>query len=402
MGSGAYVTLVTPVGGESESEVVAVLQRSLAEALAPYQRLQAVLILLFSGGVVLTAVIGTLIARSVTRPVLLLASSARKVAAGEYGPRLEIPQKDEIGELASSFNEMVKGLEEKDRVRSLLGKVVSPEIARELLSKEIELGGEEREVTVLFSDVRDFTTLSESRSPQEIVSLLNVLLTRMSRVVEANGGVVDKYVGDAIMAIFGAPLSRRDDPVRAVRTALDMAKAMAALNDELRRDGVPPLAIGIGVNTAEVVAGNMGSTTRLNYTVIGDGVNLASRLEGLTRMYGVPILVSESTKSQAPGFLYREIDTARVKGKTKTVTLYQPLGEGGEVDADTRSRLDAFHDALADLRRRDWSSARERIRALLALAPGERLYSFYLERIEDFLGHPPPEDWDGAFTHLEK
>jgi len=402
MGGEEYVTLVTPVGGASESDVIAVLQRPLAEALAPYQRLQAVLIALFSGGVVLTAIVGTLIARSVTRPVLLLASSARKVEEGDYSQRLVIPQADEIGRLAASFNEMVKGLEEKDRVRNLLGKVVSPAIAHELLSHEIELGGEEREVTVLFSDVRNFTSLSESRTPQELVALLNAYLTRMSGVVEANGGVVDKYVGDAMMALFGAPLRRDDDPARAVRAALGMARSMAELNEDLRRDGAAPLAIGIGVNTAEVVAGNMGSTTRLNYTVIGDGVNLASRLEGLTKMYGVPILVSESTRAQAPGFVYRAIDTARVKGKRKPVKILEPLGEEKDLDPAALAEVTEYHGALAEFRRRDWTKARDRFQALLESRPGTRLYELYLERVEGFIVDPPPADWDGAFTHLEK
>jgi adenylate cyclase len=402
MGGEDFVTLVTPLGGGPGEEVVAVLQRSLAEALRPYRALQMDLVLLFGSGILLTAAVGALIARSVTRPVLLLADGARKVEAGDYTQRLEIVQTDEIGRLAASFNEMVKGLEEKDRVRNLLGKVVSPAIAHELLSKKIELGGEEREVTVLFSDVRNFTALSESRRPQEVVALLNAYLTRMSGVVEEHGGVVDKYVGDAMMALFGAPLAHGDDPSRAVRTALGMARAMASLNEELEGDGLPGLQIGIGVNTAEVVVGNMGSTTRLNYTVIGDGVNLASRLEGLTKTYGVPILVSESTKASAPGFVYREIDRARVKGKTRPVTIYQPLGAEGDVGEEARIGLRAFEEMLRDLRGRDWDAARSKLRALGEAGPSARLYAFYRERIEACASSPPPPDWDGAFSHLEK
>src|SRR5262249_18832694 len=220
LGGEAFVTRIASLGGGDG--VIAVLQRSLAEALRPYRALEIDLVLLFSSGILLTVVVGAIIARSVTRSVLLLAASARKVEGGDYTQRIEIRQADEIGKLAASFNEMVKGLEERDRVRSLLGKVVSPAVAHELLRKEIELGGEEREVTVLFSDVRNFTTLAESRGPQETVSLLNAYLTRMSGVVEAHGGVVDKYVGDALMALFGAPLRNDDDPARAVRAALGM------------------------------------------------------------------------------------------------------------------------------------------------------------------------------------
>jgi len=402
LGGKDYVTLVTPVGGETEHPVIAVLQRPLAEALLPYRRLQRTLLLLFAGGIALTVLVGVQIARSVARPVATLASSARKVAAGDYDHRVDVPQHDEIGELATAFNGMVAGLAERDRVRDLLGKVVSPEIAHELLSKSIELGGEEREVTILCSDLRNFTHLSESRSPQELVSLLNGYLTKMSAVVEAHAGVVDKYVGDAIVAIFGAPLSRADDSVRAVRTALGMVEALKDLNGELRRTGAPELASGIGINTGHVVAGNMGSPTRLNYTVIGDCVNLAARVEGLTKFYGVPILVTGSTKACAPSFAYREIDTVRVKGRTAPVTLYQPLGDATAVDAESLAAADQLHGVLADVRRRDWTSAHQRLTRLASASPTDRLYAYHLERIDGYLSQPPPADWDGVFTHPEK
>ncbi|MBI3450598.1 MAG: HAMP domain-containing protein [Acidobacteria bacterium] len=397
-----YVALATPIAGATGTPVIAVLQRSLAEALGPYRALRNDLALLFIGGVILTLVVGVAIARSVTRPVLRLAEGARRVEKGDYSQRIDIPQQDEIGHLAASFNEMVKGLEEKDRVRNLLGKVVSPEIAHRLLSAGVELGGEEREVTILFADVRNFTPLAEGRSPQQVVSLLNAYLTRMSRVVEENGGVVDKYVGDALMALFGAPIAHEDDPARAVRAALGMARALEELNEELKRDGLPALAIGIGVNTAEVVVGNMGSTTRLNYTAIGDGVNLASRLEGLTKVYGVPILVSEATRDKAAGFVYREIDRARVKGRAAAVTMHQPLGEERDVDAAALVRLKGYHEALAEFRRREWAAAREKLEALGNATPHERLYHLYMERIAGFAAEPPPADWDGAHSHTEK
>ncbi|HZE88360.1 MAG TPA: adenylate/guanylate cyclase domain-containing protein, partial [Verrucomicrobiae bacterium] len=402
MGGVEYVALAQPVAGAAGTPVIAVLQRSLAEALGPYRALRDDLALLFAGGVILTLALGVAIARSVTRPVLRLAEGARRVERGDYTQRIDIAQQDEIGDLAASFNEMVKGLEEKDRVRSLLGKVVSPEIAHRLLSAGVELGGEEREVTILFADVRNFTPLAESRSPQEVVSILNAYLTRMSRVVEENGGVVDKYVGDALMALFGAPIAHEDDPARAVSAALGMARALGELNAELRRDGLPALEIGIGVNTAEVVVGNMGSTTRLNYTAIGDGVNLASRLEGLTKVYGVPILVSEATRAKAPGFVYREIDRARVKGRAAAVTMHQPLGAEREVDAAALERLEGYHLALAGFRNREWKASGEALQALSRATPDERLYHLYMERIAGFAADPPPPDWDGAHSHTEK
>ena len=269
-----YVSLVVPLKSSSE-QVLAVLQRSLDMALAPTRRLSLMLAGLFTLGLALSALAAMFIARRVTRPVLTLVDGAHRVKEGKFEEPVQVEQKDELGELANSFNTMMAGLAERDRVRDLLGKVVSMEIAEELLSKDIELGGEEREVTILFSDVRNFTELCENRSPQDVLSILNAYLTRVSNVIEAEGGVVDKFIGDAVMSLFGAPLSHADDASRALRTATGMCRALDELNHEFRQQGRPELTIGIGINTAVVVAGNMGSQTRLNYTVIGDGVNLA-------------------------------------------------------------------------------------------------------------------------------
>src|SRR5262249_27100495 len=215
--------------------------------------------------------------------------------------RVGLKQKDELGSLASSFNKMSEGLAERDRVRDLLGKVVSPEIAAELLRKDAILGGEEREVTVLFSDLRNFTSMSEKLAPQEMLEILNRYFTGMSAIIEKHGGVVDKYMGDALMALFGAPLADPDDADRAMQAALEMTEALDDLNRRWQKRGLPTIGVGIGINTDIVVAGNMGSETRLNYTVIGDGVNLASRLEGLTKTaeYEARIIISGSTLANA-------------------------------------------------------------------------------------------------------
>ncbi|MFL6530983.1 MAG: adenylate/guanylate cyclase domain-containing protein, partial [Chthoniobacterales bacterium] len=240
-----------------------------------------------------------------------------------------VRQEDEIGSLAESFNQMSEGLAERDRVRDLLGKVVSPEVAAELLRKDVVLGGEEREVTVLFSDLRAFTTMSERLSPHDMVAILNRYFTRMSAIVEKHGGVVDKYVGDALMALFGAPLANPDDADRALRTALEMTAGLDELNAEWIARGLSPLEVGIGVNTDIVIAGNMGSETRLNYTVIGDGVNLASRLEGLTKTpeYQTRIVISASTLARASGrYRTRRLGEVAVKGKSNATEIFALLG----------------------------------------------------------------------------
>lgn len=397
-----YVSLITALSTDHNPKIIAVLQRPLSAALEPFLRLRWALAALFIVGVLLSVLGATLIARSVTRPVLQLAAGARRIEQGDYHQAVEVAHRDEIGQLAQAFNRMGKGLAERDRVRDLLGKVVSPAIAEELLKREIELGGEEREVTILFSDLRGFTALSENRPPQEVLALLNTYLTHVSAVVETHDGVVDKYIGDAVMALFGAPLRHPDDATRAVATALGMCAALQTLNDRFEQRGWPRLGLGIGINTATVVAGNVGTPTRLNYTVIGDGVNLAARLEALSKLYRVPVIVSASTREAAPGFVYRELDRVRVAGKQSAVTLYQPLGRIGDMQPDLDQELATYAAALADYRACDWDGARTQFLTLREYGTAGVLYELYLERIDVFVRDPPAPDWDGSHAFTQK
>lgn len=327
-GDEEYVTLVTSLG-KSGTPVLAVLQQPIEEKLRPFHRLNRILLALSLVGLLFSLAGGVWIAHTVTRPIATLAQGVNRIERGEYGHTFHLPYRDEIGELASAFNHMSQGLAEKDRVRDLLGKVVSPAIAHELLNKGISLGGEERDVTILFSDIRGFTTLSESLPPTALLDLLNVYLTEMSAIVEMRGGVVDKYVGDAVMALFGAPLSHLDDADRAILAALDMLQVLENLNRKFEQQGLPPLDIGIGINTGRVVAGNMGSQNRLNYTVIGDEVNLASRLESLTKekMYATKIIISAATLQAACGaYQTRHLGEVIVKGKTRRTEIFALMG----------------------------------------------------------------------------
>lgn len=324
----SFVSYVVPLPAQN-AHPIALLQRSLDKELAPYLRLERTYLLLALLGLAVSAVLGVWIARGVSRPVLQLASGAREIAAGNYNYRVDLKQEDEIGSLATSFNQMSAGLAERDRVRDLLGKVVSPAIASELLRKNVTLGGEQREVTVLFSDLRDSTRMSEALRPEEMLTILNHYFTRMSGIVEKHGGVVDKYVGDALMALFGAPVASADDADRALRAALEMTTALDELNEQWQRDGLPNIGVGIGINTGVVVAGNMGSERRLNYTVIGDGVNVAWRLEELTKTpeYDARIIVSGSTLVKAKDKYHtRRLGEVAVKGKRIATEIFALLG----------------------------------------------------------------------------
>ncbi|MFQ5415910.1 MAG: adenylate/guanylate cyclase domain-containing protein [Myxococcota bacterium] len=397
----AYVSWLTPMS-DVGIELVVVLQRSLHDALQPFLRLRTVLLLVFAIGIALSLVGGILLASRVTRPVAVLVSGARRIEAGNYTDLVDVEQHDELGSLAASFNHMMKGLAERDQVRDMLGRVVSPQIAEELLSKKIELGGEERTVSVFFTDIRDFTTVSEHEEPQRLVKILNTFLTGVSTAIEKHGGVVEEYMGDGVKALFGAPVQHEDDAVRSVRASLELQRSMTAINAEIQELGGAPLTIGVGVNTGVVVVGKMGSISRLKYTVVGDGVNLASRLEGLTKRYGVGIVVSETTREKCPEIRFREIDRVQVKGRRAPVVLFEPVGHDEEVTAEQCRRIDLHHTALGHYRAGDWAAAAVGFGELASLEPETQLFALYLERIERLRREPRNPDWDGTFRFDEK
>ena len=392
----AYVLLSTPLDAHGKQDAVAVLGRSLRAELAPYRNLMHSLAALLGAALALAVMAAVAIARGVTRPVLELAQGARRIADGDYAGRIDVAGRDEIGTLAQSFNAMAAGLQDRERVRGLLGKVVSPAIAEELLRRPISLGGEEREVSVLFVDIRGFTARCEGASPAAVLALLNRYLTRVTEAIEAEGGVVDKYIGDAVMALFGAPLACEDHAARAVRGALGVQRAVAALNAELAAEGQATLEAGVGINTAMVVAGNMGSASRMNYTVIGDGVNIASRVEGLCPFYGAGILVSDATRAAAASELdFREVDRVRVKGRAEPFVIHEPVALH---DTDPA----AYAVALASWLARDFRAAADAFSALATTFPSDAVLAFHARRSARFAAEPPSPDWDGVHVHVGK
>ncbi len=316
-----------PVPLESGGHSLTILQYSLDEKLAPARRLSRIILLVSLGGMVLASFLGANLARRLSRPVQDLAQHTKLIAAGDYATQLQLHRQDELGDLAKAFNAMSAGLAERDQVRDLLDKNVSPEVAAQLMREGAALGGEEREVTILFADLRGFTTLSEKLPAREVVTQLNRYLDRMSAAIESCGGVIDKFIGDEIMALFGAPVATADSAHRAVQSALAMRTALQALNAEFAAEGLPPLAFGIGLNTARVIAGNIGSQRRLNYSVIGDGVNLAARLQTLTRRddLATDLILSEATLRSARAhadYAVRDLGQAVVKGREEPVRIY--------------------------------------------------------------------------------
>ncbi|WP_028865972.1 adenylate/guanylate cyclase domain-containing protein [Psychromonas aquimarina] len=391
-----YIVLYTRLA--ENKTVIAMLQRSLDQALKPYLRLKQTLQILMLLGLLLSLFGALFIARKVTKPVKALTLSVQKIEQGDYRTKIITGQKDEIGQLAGSFNQMAKGLEEKEKVRNLLGKVVSKEVAEELLCRKIELGGEEKLATVLFSDIRDFTSLCEGAAAQEILAMLNVYLTEMSSVIEFNHGVIDKYIGDAIMALFGVPVNHGNDAHNAVATAMAMNQVLQKLNKDKFGKAIK---IGIGLNTGRVVAGNMGSPDRLNYTVIGDDVNLASRLEGLTKFYDLPVLVSESTRNAADSFVYQEIDRVRVKGKQNAVAIFRPVALLSQISQSQWLEIEICSVMLSAYRAQNWKKAQEQLDQLELIKDSE-FCRIYRQRIQIFQTTQPPDNWDFTFEFTEK
>jgi adenylate cyclase len=286
----------------------------------------ATFVLLFAASA--SIAMGGRLATVMSRALGRLNAAQKKLEQQQYVHVDALKTGDELEDLATGFNAMVDGLKERDKLRTTFGKYMTQAVLEHLLAGRVELGGETLPVTVLFSDIRSFTTISEKMNAHELVALLNEYFTEMVGAIMGQDGVVDKYIGDAIMAVFGAPVPKPDDAVRAVRAAVKMREALATLNQRLVARGVPPIQTGIGIHTGDVVAGNIGSEERMEYTVIGDAVNLASRLESNTKELGVPILISEDTfRLVCEHFETRPVREITVKGRVQPVTTYEVLGE---------------------------------------------------------------------------
>ena len=293
----------------------------------------------------------------------------------------------------------------KRQLAGMFGQYIPPELVGEMVEKGVEnynMEGESRELTVLFSDVRGFTTISEGLDPKQLAQLMNEYLTPMTQVIHNHRGTIDKYMGDAIMAFWGAPIPDADHAQHAVLAALEMIQALTKLQAVFQAKGWPPIKIGVGLNTGIMTVGNMGSEFRMAYTVMGDAVNLGSRLESITKQYGVYIIVSEFTKNQAPNFVYRELDCVRVKGKEEPVSIYEPLAPTGQLAPEMQKELSVYREALKLYRAQNWDMAEMNFINLQKAYPERYLYGMYLERIAFFRANSPGKDWDGVFTFQTK
>jgi len=265
------------------------------------------------------------------------------------------------------------------------------------------MAGERREMTVLFADIRGFSSISESLAPADLKALLNRFFTPLTRVIFEAGGTIDKYVGDMVMAFWGAPLADDHHAIHAVTAALNMQREAERLRHEMPLAGYPAVMLGIGLNSGPMNVGDMGSEYRRSYTVLGDAVNLGSRLEGLTKHYGVHIVVGETTWTLArDAFVFRCLDRVRVKGRDEALTIYEPMAPAGEASEALRAEVAAHEAALAAYWRQDWQTAKDGFDQLAAHHPEDPLYRLFLDRIDALVIDEPPPGWDGVFQHQAK
>jgi class 3 adenylate cyclase len=358
----------------------------------------------------LGVVFSILVSIGMARPVQRLLEGTRAVEAGDLNQKLVATSQDEIGHLTLAFNRMVEQLRLKERIRQTFGKYIDPRVVEDLINRPaLAAEGQRRVMTVMFCDVKGFTGISEEMTPQGLVKVMNRYLSVMSEPIRNHGGIIDKYIGDAIMAYWGPPFTPDGEQTRlACLAALDMADRIAPLRDELPdllgiRSVPIAIDVRIGIATGEVLVGSIGSEVMMNYTVIGDAVNLASRLEGANNHYGTHLLIAEATAGTAAGHVeLREIDRLVVLGQSAPQSAFEVLGRPGSLTSAQELLRKRYGEALAAYRARRWEEARRGFMTALDAVPGDGPSMTFVKRIDGFLADPPSPDWDGVWRLDQK
>jgi len=383
------------------------------------ERIRFQTIIILAAASALAVVLLVIFARHLTNPLARVVNAMNAISSGgDLSSRVEVEYRDETGKLASTFNFMIAELEKayaqikryafeavlagkkEQRIRQIFQKYVPKDlIDRFFAAPESMLTGENRKLAVLFSDIRSFTSISENMAPDDLVNSLNRYFSGQVDIIMNRNGIVDKYIGDAIMAFWGAPVKHEDDVLQAVLSALDMVNALENFNEYQRKTSKPEFRIGIGINYGIVTVGNIGSERKMDYTVIGDMVNLASRLEGLTKTYHAEILFSETVYDAvkiSPGnepLSFRLLDTVAVKGKTRGVKIYTVKKS---ITAEEAKAWNLHNTGMELYYRRDFGSAAKRFQEVLAILPEDFNAASLLKRCQSYAAVPPPPEWDGV------
>ncbi|TLD72093.1 HAMP domain-containing protein [Phragmitibacter flavus] len=397
---------------EVQQGVHAIIDMAAAHAAGQHKRMLWLSIAATLVSVALGLSLAALITSRLVRPVRSLVTGIGQVQGGDLTVQLAVQSRDEVGAVTQAFNYFVGELRLKEEMRSTFGKYVDPRILARIISSPAlkDSGAERQEMTISFSDLVGFTDIGEHLTATNLVNLINRHFTLQAAAIQGHDGVIDKFIGDAVMAFWGPPFTQAaDSALLACRAALDEISAIGTLAKELPdltglRRNPPRVNIRIGISTGEVVVGNIGSENTRSYTVMGDAVNVASRLEHLNQLYGTRILLCETTRERAgDAIMVREIDAVVVKGKTEPTRLFELLGLPGEDGSSAlRELVENFSTALSAFRQREWTSAETAFQHCLTLRPDDAPSQLFLKRIATFRENPPAADWDGSSHMLTK
>jgi len=388
------------------ADMLAQVHASAATVMRNQQRAILVSAIVTALAAILGLIFAILVSDGITRPVRRLLEGTRAVEAGRLDGSIDITTRDEIGQLSAAFNRMVEQLRQNERIRETFGRYIDPKVVEGLIDQPALAAteGQRRVMTVLFCDLKGFTSLSESVTPQGLVKVMNRYLSTMSEPIRSHRGIIDKYIGDAIMAYWGPPFIDEADQARfACFAAIDMIGRIATLRKELPELlGVRTIPmqcdIRIGIATGEALVGSIGSEFMMSYTVMGDTVNLASRLEGANKIYSGRSLVSEATVAAAGAAIEaREIDRLVVVGQTSPQVVFEIMGRKGELTPDQLLLRTRYSEGLAAYRARNWDEARRAFNAALEAVPADGPSTTLAMRVESLQANPPAADWEGSW-----
>ncbi len=410
---------------EKEEDTLDILMNSMVERMTKFVEKQAHMInehekqramfaqeslLITLAAFLIGIMLSIIIAHRMTMPMRKLINSARAVARGDLDVEVISASSDEVGLLAEAFMKMTEGLKEKESIKEAFSTYVDPRIARHLMAPgTMDHEGERRNMTVFFSDIINFTSVSEQLTPKALVKLINAYLSSMSHSINVEEGVIDKFIGDAIMAYWGPPfVNEKEHAIRAVRASLDMFEHLERFQQDIPeitglRTGAPEISIRIGIATGPVLIGNMGSDTIKNYTIMGDTVNLAARLESACKQYGIRFLISDVTRELVSNSVVtREIDMVSLKGKEEATRVFEPLGMIGTIEPAMENLLEIYAEGLEAYRRQDWSQAKKSFGAYLEKQKDDGPCMVYLDRINMLEQNSPGPEWNGVWRLTSK
>lgn len=371
------------------------------------------LILIIASSIV-AVVLLFIFVRHLTLPLLRNAGTMRQIiSSNDLSARVQVDYSDEIGEMSQTFNVMVGELEKayerikgfalqavlsqkkESKIRHIFQKYVPQELIDKLFANpESMLVGENRVLSILFSDIRSFTTISEGMNPGTLVAALNRYFSIMVDIIMKRGGIIDKYIGDAIMAFFGAPVAHENDALESVLAGIEMLDGLESFNEGQKSLGEPEFHIGVGINYGEVTVGNIGTERKMDYTVIGDMVNVASRLEGLTKQYHQPLLITEMLRAKVDGAVAsRTVDSVAVKGRRGGIRIYSVRKDPSEKE---EKAIRLHNESMDQYYAQDFKAASKGFHGVLKLLPDDYLAQLFIERCEELTANPPPKDWDGV------